>query len=61
GLAVSRRIVEEHLGWMEAENLPPGGALFTVYVPVEAQNARNVNGETDDDLVATTALKGDQP
>ena len=61
GLAVSRRIVEEHLGWMEAENLPTGGAIFTVYVPVEAQNARNVNGETDDELVATTALKGNQP
>jgi hypothetical protein len=46
---------------MEAENLPTGGALFTVYVPVDAQNPRNVNGETDDELVATTALKGNQP
>lgn len=33
GLAVSRRIVEEHSGWMEAENRPSGGAVFTVYIP----------------------------
>jgi two-component system NtrC family sensor kinase len=34
GLAVSRRIVEEHLGWMEAANRPGGGATFTVYLPL---------------------------
>lgn len=30
GLAVSRRIVEEHDGWMEAVNLESGGAAFTI-------------------------------
>ena len=33
GLAVSRRIVEEHSGWMEAENGSSGGAVFTIYIP----------------------------
>lgn len=33
GLAVSRRIVEEHQGWMEAANREAGGAVFTIYLP----------------------------
>jgi signal transduction histidine kinase len=37
GLPVARRIVEEHGGWLEAANLPGGGAAFTVWLP--ASNA----------------------
>ncbi len=34
GLAVSRRIVEEHGGWMVAKNRSGGGAEFQVFLPV---------------------------
>jgi len=33
GLPISIRIVEDHDGWIEAENGPQGGAVFTVYLP----------------------------
>jgi two-component system, NtrC family, sensor kinase len=33
GLTISRRIIEEHNGWIEAENQPDGGAAFTVWLP----------------------------
>jgi signal transduction histidine kinase len=33
GLAVSRRIAEDHAGMIHAENLAEGGALFTVELP----------------------------
>jgi signal transduction histidine kinase len=33
GLAVSRRIIEEHGGAIEAANNPNGGANFTIYLP----------------------------
>jgi signal transduction histidine kinase len=33
GLPISSRIVEEHDGWIEAENGPEGGAVFTIYLP----------------------------
>jgi signal transduction histidine kinase len=32
GLPISRRIVEEHDGWIEAANGAEGGAIFTVYL-----------------------------
>ena len=35
GLAVSSRIVEEHNGWIDAENNADGGATFTVFLPAE--------------------------
>lgn len=53
GLAVSRRIVEEHLGWMVAENMQGSGAVFTVYLPVEPHNPFHATGEIEEDeLVA---------
>jgi signal transduction histidine kinase len=33
GLSVSRRIIEEHGGWIEAGNHASGGAVFTIYLP----------------------------
>lgn len=33
GLAVARRIIEEHAGQITAENKPDGGAVFTIYLP----------------------------
>jgi len=45
GLAVSRRIVEEHLGWMEAENNPAGGAVFTIYLPAESRAGTTATAE----------------
>jgi signal transduction histidine kinase len=33
GLPISSRIVEEHDGWIEAENGVEGGAVFTIYLP----------------------------
>jgi signal transduction histidine kinase len=32
GLPVSRRIIEEHKGWIDVENNSDGGATFTVYL-----------------------------
>lgn len=37
GLAVSRRIVEEHQGTLTAENGPTGGAVFSVELPLNLQ------------------------
>ena len=34
GLAVAHRIIEEHGGFIEAANNVPGGATFTVYLPL---------------------------
>ncbi|MBI4842615.1 MAG: hypothetical protein HY803_16395, partial [candidate division NC10 bacterium] len=34
GLSVSRRIVEDHGGWIEAESSPGQGATFRVWLPV---------------------------
>lgn len=37
GLAVSRRIIEEHEGFIEAENNAGGGASLTVYLPADKE------------------------
>ncbi len=38
GLSVSRRIVEDHGGWIEAESPPEQGATFRVFLPLERSN-----------------------
>jgi nitrogen fixation/metabolism regulation signal transduction histidine kinase len=40
GLAVAKKIVEEHGGSIRAENRPGGGALFTVRLPCDADSTR---------------------
>jgi hypothetical protein len=35
GLSVSRRIVEDHGGWIEAESPPGQGATFRIFLPLE--------------------------
>jgi two-component system sensor histidine kinase HupT/HoxJ len=34
GLSICKRIVEDHGGWLTAENHPAGGAVFTIGLPV---------------------------
>ncbi len=38
GLSVSRRIVEDHGGWIEAESPPGQGATFRVFLPLQPSN-----------------------
>jgi two-component system NtrC family sensor kinase len=33
GLTVTRRIIEEHGGWITVDNVKDGGAVFTIYLP----------------------------
>jgi signal transduction histidine kinase len=40
GLSVSRRIVEDHGGWIGAENAPGQGAIFRVCLPLDGSNPR---------------------
>jgi signal transduction histidine kinase len=36
GLAVAKGIVRDHDGWMEVDNVPGGGAIFRVFLPLES-------------------------
>ena len=38
GLSVSRRIVEDHGGWITAESPAGQGATFRVFLPLEPSN-----------------------
>jgi two-component system NtrC family sensor kinase len=40
GLSVSRRIVEDHGGWIEAESVPDCGATFRVFLPLASSDRR---------------------
>lgn len=52
GLAVSRRIVEEHGGWIDATNNATRGAKFTVHLPVaETASSRTPNTYAESSLV----------
>ena len=35
GLTISRDIIEQHFGRIEAENAPEGGAIFNIWLPVD--------------------------
>lgn len=37
GLAVVQNIIEQHGGTIRAESQPGGGAIFTLWLPVDAQ------------------------
>jgi len=45
GLSISRRIVEDHQGWIDVANLPSGGAVFTVWLPKVEPVANQNTGE----------------
>lgn len=46
GLAVSRRMVEEHGGWIEVANQSEGGAVFTVYLPQAEEPLRDFTDQS---------------
>ena len=60
GLPISSRIVEEHDGWIEAENGPEGGAVFTIYLPqagpIEAPAV--TSAEANAEAMATKVAEG---
>ncbi|MDQ3253466.1 MAG: ATP-binding protein, partial [Acidobacteriota bacterium] len=37
GLALAHRVITEHGGTLTASNAPHGGALFTIWLPVETE------------------------
>ena len=50
GLAIVKRIVEEHRGSIAAENLPTGGAIITIRLPVSEAAT-----ETDETIAMLSA------
>jgi nitrogen-specific signal transduction histidine kinase len=48
GLAISKRIMQEHGGRLTGSNAPPGGAVFVVEVPLADEVTAN-SGRSDCD------------
>ncbi len=55
GLSLSRRIVEDHQGWIEVANQPNGGAAFTVWLP---KVERAMPETTESEMVNASANPG---
>jgi two-component system, NtrC family, sensor kinase len=47
GLPVSRRIIEEHKGWIDVENNRDGGATFTVYLQLAEDGVSSLASATE--------------
>ena len=53
GLPISRRIVEEHDGWIEAANGAEGGAVFTAYLSQTSRTeTRAAEPEVEEGIIA---------
>lgn len=48
GLPVSKKIMEEHDGWIEIQDRPGGGTIFQLFLPSEP-DASSERGDTGDD------------
>ena len=46
GLAISRRIMQEHGGSLTASNPPPGGAMFVVELPLAERSSADDGAST---------------
>lgn len=44
GLPICRRIIAEHGGWIDAENHPAGGAVFSIWLPAVAPPVQSIGG-----------------
>ena len=42
GLPISQRIIENHGGWIDVESTPGKGSFFTVYLPMDSDDARGM-------------------